>query len=80
LPKILKLTLHRKNKAEKKIDSGNNEDIEMSGEVNAAISMALYIYFSEVHDDDHAILTFKRRYKQYSPWSSKIYNVINFSR
>ncbi|ABB24291.1 MAG: hypothetical protein A3K90_06950 [Pelodictyon luteolum] len=49
-----------------------------SGEVNASIAMALHMYFTELHDQETAILTIKKAAKNYSPWNSKIYNVINF--
>ena len=50
-------------------------DLTISGEVSAAISTALYLYFSEMHDDEKTVLTIKKISKRYSPWSSKIYNV-----
>jgi Na+-transporting methylmalonyl-CoA/oxaloacetate decarboxylase gamma subunit len=49
----------------------------MSGEVNAAIAMALYSYFNELHDVESGIVTIKRVSKIYSPWSSKLYNMKN---
>lgn len=51
------------------------EDLTISGEVSAAISTALYLYFNEMHDDEKTVLTIKKISKRYSPWSSKIYNV-----
>jgi Na+-transporting methylmalonyl-CoA/oxaloacetate decarboxylase gamma subunit len=49
----------------------------MSGEVNAAIAMAIYSYFNEMHDVESGIITIKRVSKNYSPWSSKLYNMRN---
>jgi Na+-transporting methylmalonyl-CoA/oxaloacetate decarboxylase gamma subunit len=49
----------------------------MSGEVNAAIAMALYLYMSELHDVESGVITIKRVSKNYSPWSSKLYNMKN---
>lgn len=49
----------------------------MSGEVNAAIAMALYQYFNELHDVESGIITIKRVSRNYSPWSSKLYNMKN---
>jgi len=49
----------------------------ISGEVNAAIAMAIYMHFNEYHDDESNIVTIKRVSKTYSPWSSKIYSVRN---
>lgn len=48
---------------------------EMSGEVNAAIAMALYLYQSEMHDYENTVLTINKVSRNYSPWSSKIYTL-----
>ncbi|MDR0686195.1 MAG: lamin tail domain-containing protein [Dysgonamonadaceae bacterium] len=47
---------------------------EQSGEMYAAIAMAIY-EATELHDEEHTILTIKEKTKQYSPWSSKIYTL-----
>lgn len=46
-----------------------------SGEVIAAISMALAEYQGQGHDMEDTILTIRRMRKAYSPWNSKIYNM-----
>jgi hypothetical protein len=51
------------------------DDLTISGEVSAAISTALHLYFNEMHDDEKTVLTIKKISSRYSPWSSKIYNV-----
>ena len=56
------------------------ESDEMTGEVNAAIAMALYSYFNADHDQENAILTINRVSRMYSPWSSKIYNLRHHPR
>lgn len=48
---------------------------EMSGEVNAAIAMALYLYQNELHDYENTVLTINKVSRNYSPWSSKIYTL-----
>jgi len=48
---------------------------DTSGEINAAIVMALHLYMSELHDDEQAVLTIKKISRTYSPWSSKIYGL-----
>jgi len=48
---------------------------EMSGEVNAAIAMALYMYQNEMHDYENTVLTINKVSRNYSPWSSKIYTL-----
>lgn len=46
-----------------------------SGEVIAAISMALAEHFDSAHDMEDTVLTIKRMKRAYSPWNSKIYNM-----
>ncbi|MBN2236491.1 MAG: OadG family protein [Bacteroidales bacterium] len=59
---------------------GNTEDSEefqgqISGEVTAAISAALYLYLNEQHDQESGKITIKEVTRRYSPWSSKIYGM-----
>lgn len=54
-------------------DEGDEES--MSGEVNAAIAMALYLYQSELHDHENTVLTIQKVSRNYSPWSSKIHTL-----
>lgn len=63
--------LFTREKAMKKID----ESHDISGEVNAAIAMAIYLYRSELHDHEETVLTIKKVARSYSPWSSKIYGL-----
>ena len=49
-----------------------------SGDVIAAIAMALSEHFGEGHDMEETILTIRRMKKAYSHWSSKIYNLRSF--
>jgi Na+-transporting methylmalonyl-CoA/oxaloacetate decarboxylase gamma subunit len=48
---------------------------EISGEVLAAISTALYELEEDVHDIERTILTIQKVRRTYSPWSSKIYSL-----
>lgn len=48
-------------------------DEDFTGEVTAAIAMAIHLYRNEQHDHENPILTIKKAKKMYSPWSSKIY-------
>ncbi len=54
---------------------GQKEPKEISGEVFAAISAALYLYETDKHDQESTILTIERVSRRYSPWSSKIYTL-----
>ena len=66
-------TQKRLKKAGVEIDPSEKKEKYISGEVNAAIGMALILYFNEQHDDESNIITIKRVARTYSPWSSKIY-------
>ena len=48
---------------------------ELSGEVLAAISAAIFEMDQDVHDIESTILTIDEVKRTYSPWSSKIYNL-----
>jgi len=50
---------------------------ELENDVNAAIAMALYLYITELHDQESNVITIQRVSKTYSPWSSKIYSMRN---
>ncbi|MDR0732689.1 MAG: OadG family protein [Dysgonamonadaceae bacterium] len=50
------------------------EATEQSGELFAAIAMAIY-EATELHDEENTILTIKNKASIYSPWSSKIYTL-----
>ncbi len=53
---------------------------EISGEVNAAIALALHMYVNALHDHEETVLTIKKVARTYSPWSSKIYGLRNIPR
>ena len=53
---------------------------KISGEVNAAIAMALFLYSSEIHDQENPVITMIRVSRTYSPWSSKIYGLRKLPR
>ncbi len=46
-----------------------------SGEVFAAIAMALHEYQDNVHDVEDTVLTINKVKRNYSPWNSKIYTL-----
>jgi len=76
LPRLIYMNKKRdmQKKGEKVIAT---DTMSLTGEVTAAISMGLHLYFSELHDEEGGVLTIKRVSKTYSPWSSKIYAVRN---
>jgi heme/copper-type cytochrome/quinol oxidase subunit 4 len=81
LPKLIKIRFKQiipKKRATGKIaDDEKIEEIEITGDVNAAIGMALFLHFNELHDEESNVMTIKRISRAYSPWSSKIYAVRN---
>ncbi|MFA9372237.1 MAG: OadG family protein [Labilibaculum antarcticum] len=79
LPKLLHLNLRKKLMREGR-SGADTDDLHIEGGVNAAIAMALHIHFSQNHDDESNIITIKKVTKNYSPWSSKIYGVMNQPR
>jgi hypothetical protein len=47
----------------------------ISGEIYAAIAMALHEISNDAHDNESMVLTIARAHNAYSPWSSKIYGL-----
>lgn len=72
----VKKALRESGKEEKEVI----ENLEMPGEINAAIAIALHLYMNELHDRESAVLTINRIARTYSPWSSKIYGLRQFPR
>lgn len=73
--------LFAKNQSKKKSEAqgievtSNEDDDHDSGEVIAAIAMALDEHFNSKHDLEDTVLTIRRMKRAYSPWNSKIYNM-----
>lgn len=78
LPRIINIKIRSRLRKEGK-EFAEQDDFSVSGEVNAAISTALYLYFNEMHDEESNIITIRKVSKTYSPWSSKIYGLRNFN-
>lgn len=72
----IKKALRKSGKEEKEV----KENLEMPGEINAAIAIALHLYMNELHDRESAVLTINRIARTYSPWNSKIYGLRQFPR
>ena len=75
IPRIINMKLKKKRSRKTDKESDQQGDFALEGNVTAAISMALHLYFSEQHDEESNIVTIKRVRRAYSPWSSKIYSV-----
>jgi Na+-transporting methylmalonyl-CoA/oxaloacetate decarboxylase gamma subunit len=82
LPKVLFwfINLGKKRQLNEELRNAKSKKPKVTGEENAAIAMALYLYLQEIHDDENTSLTINRISKSYSPWSSKIYNVFNLRK
>lgn len=78
ITKIINYNVRKKLKESGKLTEENNE-VSISGEVTAAISMALVLHFREVHDFESTIITIKKVQRPYSPWSSKIYGLRQYT-
>ena len=74
LTKFLNLNVKRTLRREGKITE-TKEDLSITGEVNAAIAMAIHLYYTEIHDHENTVLTINKVSRNYSPWSSKIYGL-----
>ncbi len=75
LSRFLQFRVRNKLSKQGETDVVTGKDISVSGEINAAISAALYLYFEEAHDIESTVLTIKKVQRSYSPWSSKIYGL-----
>lgn len=85
MPKILNLGLRKKirevkERAQVRNNGGQEKEKYLSGEISAAIGMAITLYLKEQHDEESGIITIKRVARTYSPWNSKIYGVNNNPR
>lgn len=83
VPKILNFQTRRKLRREGKLSTQEeitDQDLHVSGEENAAIAMALYLFFNELREEESNVITIKKIERRYSPWSSKIYGLNNTNR
>ncbi|HON17644.1 MAG TPA: OadG family protein [Salinivirgaceae bacterium] len=78
IPKIMMFIYKYQQKKKGEPETASPKTFDVDVDTNAAISMALFLYLSEMHDEESNILTIKRLSRRYSPWSSKIYSVMNY--
>jgi glutaconyl-CoA/methylmalonyl-CoA decarboxylase subunit delta len=80
LPKLINMEARKRMRA-KGLEVPINQSITtISGEENAAIAMAMYLFFNEMHDEESNIITIRKVSRTYSPWSSKIYGLNSLDR
>jgi glutaconyl-CoA/methylmalonyl-CoA decarboxylase subunit delta len=76
IPRIKKYGSELKEKRSIEAETGKSSEVR-TPDTEAAIALALYMYFNEMHDEESDIITVKRVSKTYSPWSSKLYSMRN---
>lgn len=77
IPKLLSLFNRSSKKGSQQAGSTSVDASPISGEVNAAIAAAIYLYLDENHDIENNKMTIKRAARTYSPWNSKLYGLNN---
>ncbi|MBK8944932.1 MAG: OadG family protein [Ignavibacteriae bacterium] len=75
ISKVLAFKIKKSRKVEGKDIKVKESEEDLSGNVSAAIAMALHLYMSELHDKENTVLTINKVARTYSPWSSKIYGL-----
>jgi len=80
IPKIINWSNSRNLRRQGRHECAEKESLGLSGEVSAAISMALYYYLNELHDIESGKITIKKISKRYTPWSSKIYSMNSYKK
>lgn len=66
----------------KMVKAGKKEEemVDIAANDIAAISMALHLFLSDIHDEESNVITIKQIERRYSPWNSKIYGLNNLNR
>jgi len=77
LPLLINYKTRKELRRQGKMEQANKteEELSVTGDTNAAIAMALHLYFEDQHDVESDIITIKNIARRYSPWSSKIYSM-----
>jgi len=77
ISKIQAFLINRRLRIKGKEETEPFHEASLTGDENAAICTALYLYFSELHDEEKYVMTVKKVSKTYSPWNSKIYGIMH---
>ncbi len=79
LPKLLKVKSYLSNKKRSLLENNGHqkEYVAITGQENAAIATAIYMYLYQMHDEENTTITIKKVKKDYTPWSSKIHSMNN---
>ncbi len=79
IPKLLKIQMRKRFKKAGRIKEEEECCVDISGETNAAIALALHLYMNDLHDQESKVMTIEKVSRRYSPWSSKIYGLRNLN-
>ena len=80
IPKLLNAYTKYKLVKEGKKKCADSNTLELTGEESAAIAAAIHFILDERHDIESGTITIKKISKRYTPWSSKIYSMNNYSK
>ncbi len=80
IPKLLDAYTRYRLVKEGKKKCAEKNTLEISGEESAAIATAIYFILDERHDLESGTITIKKISRRYTPWSSKIYSMNNYSK
>ncbi len=81
LPSLLRIDLRKLLAGKREKESVlKKQEVKVTGEINAAIGMAIFLYINEMHDKESGVITIKKISRRYSPWSSKIYGLRQYPR
>ncbi|NPA69065.1 MAG: OadG family protein [Chlorobi bacterium] len=80
LPRLLTFHIKIKFKKHKNETACDKCGEFITGQENAVIAAAVYLYLSELHDEESMTMTIKKVKKDYSPWSSRVYTINAFQR
>ena len=75
VPKLVNSAVNKKINANEPVSKST--PVEISGETNAAIAMALHLFLNADQEQESNVITIKEVRRRYSPWSSKIYGMSN---
>ena len=72
--------IHKRRAAKAAAAQGANvetamENIDHSGDIDAVIAAAIYLYNEELHDEENTVITFKSVERPWTPWNAKFYNM-----
>jgi len=80
IPKLYNIQIRKSLRRKGKVKAGDEECcMDISGETNAAIGLALHMYLNELHDHENMVITIDKVSKRYSPWNSKLYGLTNYN-